>query len=222
MKLLFIPVYLNLDVLHSLKYVKTKEKRIGVITTAQFINQIDKICGSLKGGIKGGQILGCNVLTAKKINNKVDAFLYIGLGLFHPWALTVLNKPVYILNPLTKEFKKIDKQEIEKYRKVRKGKILKFMHAKTIGIIVSTKPLQYNMSKALELKDNIKGKKVYIFVSDNINEQNLENFNGIDCWVNTACPRIEMGKMLNYSEIPEEYLKKKINYSYLEGNIEPT
>ncbi len=218
MKILFVPTYVKLDILPSLKKVRIKEKKIGVITTAQFIDQLDLICSNLEGSVKGGQILGCNVENAKKILSKVDAFLYIGLGMFHPWALTVLNKPVYILNPEVKEFKKISEKEIEKYRKERKGKILRFMHAKTVGVIVSTKPLQYNMSKALELRENIKGKKVYIFVSDNINEGQLENFKGIDCWVNTACPRIEMGKMLNYSEIPEEYLKKKISYSYLEGS----
>ena len=59
--------------------------------------------------------------------------------------------------------------------------------------------------------------RVLIIVSDNINEQQLENFKGIDCWVNTACPRIEGGKMLNYSEIPKEFLNKKIDYDYLEG-----
>ena len=218
MKILFIPTYVKLDILPSLKKVKIKEERVGVITTAQFIDQLDLICSNLKGSVKGGQILGCNVESAKKILSKIDAFLYIGLGMFHPWALTVLNKPVYILNPEAKEFKKISEKEIEKYRKERKGKILRFMHAETVGVIVSTKPLQYNMEKALELRENIKGKKVYIFVSDNINEGQLENFKGIGCWVNTACPRIEMGKMLNYSEIPEEYLKKKISYSYLEGS----
>ncbi len=218
MKVLFVPTYVKLEILPSLRNVKTKEKRLGVITTAQFVNQLDKICENLKGSVKGGQILGCNVESAKKILNNVDAFLYIGLGMFHPWALTVLNKPVYILNPLTKEFKKISEEEIEKYRKERKGKILRFIHAKTVGLLVSVKPLQQNLRKALELKDSIIGKKVYIFVSDNLNERQLEDFKGIDSWVNTACPRIEGEKILNYSEIPEKYLKKKILYSYLEGS----
>jgi len=218
MKILFIPTYVKLDVLPSLKYVKVKEKKLGIITTAQFINQLDIVCSNLEGSVKGGQILGCNVESAKKILNKVDAFLYIGLGMFHPWALTVLNKPVYVLNPETKEFNKINEKEVEKYRKERKGKILRFMHAKTVGLLVSVKPLQQNLMKALMLKDSILGKKVYIFVSDNVNESQLENFRGVDCWVNTACPRIEGEKMLNYSEIPKEYLNKKISYAYLEGS----
>ncbi|MBI4155350.1 diphthamide synthesis protein [Candidatus Woesearchaeota archaeon] len=217
MKVLFVPTYVKLDVLPSLKKVKING-RIGVITTAQFVNQLDLICKNLKNSVKGGQILGCNVESAKKIQNKVDAFLYIGLGMFHPWALIVLNKPVYVLNPLTQEIKKISEDEIKKYRKERKGKVLKFMHAKTVGLLVSTKPLQQNLNKALILKDSILGKKVYIFVSNNLNEQQLENFKGVDCWVNTACPRIEGEKMLNYSEIPQKYLSKKISYDYLEGS----
>ena len=53
--------------------------------------------------------------------------------------------------------------------------------------MITTKPGQNNLKKALELKAD---KNIYYFLDDTINFAELENFNFIDCWVNTACPRI--------------------------------
>ena len=57
------------------------------------------------------------------------------------------------------------------------------------------------MQKALELKKKLKEKKCYIFVSDMINENELENFPFIQAWVNTACPRIVSKKIVNIEDI---------------------
>jgi 2-(3-amino-3-carboxypropyl)histidine synthase len=65
---------------------------------------------------------------------------------------------------------------------------LKFLNAEKIGILVSTKPGQENLKKALSLK--LKNKKSYLFLSNNIDIREFENF-GINSWVNTACPRMD-------------------------------
>jgi len=58
--------------------------------------------------------------------------------------------------------------------------------------LITTKPGQNNLKKALELKSNdkYKDKNFYFFLDDTVNFAELENFNFIDCWINTACPRI--------------------------------
>ena len=55
-----------------------------------------------KNAVIGGQILGCDVNAAKKIKNKVDAFLYIGSGEFYPLGVALeTGKKVIIANPKT-------------------------------------------------------------------------------------------------------------------------
>ena len=76
-----------------------------------------------------------------------------------------------------------------------------YLNSKKIGILVTLKPGQENLKMALFLKDKIKDKKSYIFVGNELNEQELVNFSDINSWVNTACSRIEMSKVVNFEEI---------------------
>ena len=79
---------------------------------------------------------------------------------------------------------------------------MKFLSSKNIGILVSIKPGQYNLKKAFALKKKLRDKKCYIFLSDNIGAEQLENFPFIECWVNTACPRIADNlNVVNISEL---------------------
>ena len=111
-------------------------------------------------------------------------------------------------NPFTNEAKVLEKQEVEKIQKQQKGALIKFLSSKEIGIIVSLKPGQNKLKKALELKKKIKDKNCHIFIADTINYAEFENFPFIESWVNTACPRFADGKkgVLNY-ELVEKALK---------------
>ena len=191
---------------------KAVTKKVGIVTTAQHKHKLKEIKDILeKRNIKaeiGGQILGCNVDNAKKIKNKVDAFLYVGSGRFHPIEVQLeTGKKVVMANPLTDEAKVLEKQETEKLKKQQKGALLKFLSSKEIGIIVSTKPGQNKFKKALELKNKIKNKNCYIFMTDTIDYDELQNFPFIECWVNTACPRFADDKkgVVNY-ELVEKSL----------------
>ena len=79
---------------------------------------------------------------------------------------------------------------------------------KEIGIIVSTKPGQERLKKAFDLKKRIKDKNCYIFAADTINPAEFDNFNFIECWINTACPRFADDKkgVINY-ELVEKALR---------------
>jgi diphthamide biosynthesis enzyme Dph1/Dph2-like protein len=46
------------------------------------------------------------------------------------------------------------------------------------------------MKKINELKKKYKDKKFYMFAFDTLQASYLDNFPFIQCWVNTACPRI--------------------------------
>ena len=200
MKTLFIPAKSRISIKESLKKVKING-RMGLITTIQFLDQLKLANKILKNSVIGDQILGCNIKNAEKIKDKVDFFLYIGSGRFHPiYVAQKIKKPVYILNPNTNEFSKIDESEIIDYERKLKGKLSKFYSARSYGILVSTKPGQYQMKKAELLRKKLKNS--FIFICNNINENEFENFK-IDIWINTACPRIEGKNIINLEDLPK-------------------
>ncbi|MBL7054697.1 diphthamide synthesis protein [Candidatus Woesearchaeota archaeon] len=191
-------------------------KNIGLTATVQFVDHLETIKDYLikknkkisitKGNPKyPSQILGCDLSAGEKIKKQVDAFLYIGDGKFHPLGLAIkTNKEVFCFNPISNNFSKIKKEEINNYKKILKIKKIKFLSYETIGILVSTKPGQNKLNKALELKKKLeKNKNCYIFVFDTLNLIDLENFPFIEFWVNTACPRIEEDSrnIINYADI---------------------
>ncbi len=141
-----------------------------------------------------GQILGCDIL---KIPNPlittVDAFFYIGDGKFHPTALLYENElPVHCYNPFNDFFETLTSDYFINLNKKKKGLLVKFLTKENIGVLVTTKSGQ-NQSKKLEslrTKLEREGKNTFIFLADEINLSSLENFNFIDVWINTACPRI--------------------------------
>ena len=209
MRAMFIEAKSSADIKKAVeKSLKFLPKKVGIVTTAQHKHKLKEIKEILeKNKIKaeiGGQILGCDVSAASKIKNKVDAFLYVGSGRFHPIGVQLeTGKKVIMANPLTNEAKVLEKQEVEKIKKQQKGALLKFLSSKEIGIIVSSKPGQNKLKKALELKKKLNDKNSYIFIADTINPDEFENFPFIECWVNTACPRFADDKkgVINYEAV---------------------
>ena len=104
MKILFVHTRSLTDVSEVLKKVDIKGK-MGLVSSIQFLDQLKKAQKLLKNSIIIGQILGCNVKNAEKYKNKIDSFLFIGSGRFHPLYLAIkTKKSVYIANPDTNEF----------------------------------------------------------------------------------------------------------------------
>lgn len=206
MKTLFIDAKSSADVRLSKEQIAKLPEKIGIAATIQHMHRIKDIQKQLPGGIIAGQVLGCDVSAAEKIKAKVDAFLYIGSGEFHPLGIAVgTGKEVFCFNPLTKKLSKTGKSAIEKHEKRKKASLIRFLSAEKVGILVSTKPGQNRMKDALRLSKR-KGREYFVFAFDTLNEMDLENFPFIQCWVNTACPRIADSKpsIINISDIPKE------------------
>jgi len=142
------------------------------------------------------QVLGCS-----KINTK-DPILFIGSGRFHASNLYNQTEQIYVLE--NSKIIKISYEEINKIKQRKKAALLKFLNAENIGIITTTKPGQENLKIALKLKKSLekKGKQVFMFISNNIDINQFENF-PIDSWVNTACPGLasDNPKIINYQDI---------------------
>jgi len=184
---------------------KLPKKKWGVITTIQHKHKIEDVITQLKTATLAGQVLGCNASEAEKIQDQVDAWLFVGSGIFHPIQVALKTKQkVWLWNPTTKEFGELDEEVVERHRKQKQGQLSSYLMAKCIGIIVSTKMGQKNLMRALELI-KLQDKEFYIFACDELDVKQFENFTFVDFWVNTACPRIPDDKtnMINIDELIE-------------------
>ncbi len=194
--------------------------RIGLVTTVQYIHYLDSMKDALdKNGIKAyvgtpkiatypGQVLGCDQSAAKDVEDDVDAFLYIGSGLFHPLGIArATDKPVYCLDVEKKGIYTIE-DEKRKYDIRLALKQHKFDEAKTVGILATTKKGQ--MAKdVFAIKDKIEkaGKKAYIVSMDYISPDKLLGMK-FDVLVNTACPRIEEDLVFDEPVVNWDNVKK--------------
>jgi 2-(3-amino-3-carboxypropyl)histidine synthase len=211
METMFIEAKSTAPIIPVVKRILDKlPDKIGIVTTIQHLYKMDEVKKFLEENkrhpILAGQILGCDAENAVKIKDKVNAFLYIGSGEFHPINVALeTGKKVFIANPVSGGTSEITNEDIEKIKKSDKIAMSKFMFAKEIGILVSTKPGQENLKKAIELKNKLKDKNCYIFIADTIDFSQLQNFNFIECWVNTTCPRIKQDRkdIINLKDVEE-------------------
>jgi diphthamide biosynthesis enzyme Dph1/Dph2-like protein len=146
------------------------------------------------------QVLGCS-----KVSNKNNLpILLIGTGRFHAQNLYLQASEVFILEG--SKIIKINKKEIDDLKNKKRTALIKFLGANNIGILVSTKPGQENLNKAIELKKNLEenNKKAYIFIANNLDISQFENFT-IDSWVNTACAGLAMDNpnIINIEDLPK-------------------
>lgn len=200
-KTLFIPCRAKADPQRIARAISkgVKEKSICLITTAQFVHILDEIGGLLAEGGKEvvvnlgrpnpGQVLGCDARAACRGSS--ECIVYIGTGRFHALRAAVkAQKPVYMVRP-TGELEVVSKRDLIAFEKKRYARLSKLDDARTVGIIVATKPGQEKMAEALELKKKLAkdGKKTFIFAANEIKPQNFDGFK-VDAWVSTACPRI--------------------------------
>ncbi len=142
-----------------------------------------------------GQILGCDVFKfePEEFAGEEYAFVYLGDGLFHPTALLYRNDmPVIMYEPRGQKVEVLDKDYLVRLKKQKMARLSKFLVSKNIGVLVTSKPGQNQSAAVRRLRAEMegKGKNIFVFVTDNIHIEKLGDFNFIDMWVNTGCPRI--------------------------------
>ncbi len=190
MKTLYIPAKvkanINKDKIKSLS-VKLP-KNIAIAYSIQFKDIASEIKSSISNNVTQiTQVLGCSKPSFPK---NTQAILLIGSGRFHALALALKSElPIYILEK--DQLSLISEKEIDSFQKRKKAAYLKFLNADEVGILVSTKPGQEKLKQAINISNKIKDKKSYLFISNNVNPSEFENF-GLESWVNTACPRLDM------------------------------
>lgn len=216
MKLLFVPCQLKKV---EASFLSEVEKRlpfedVGIFTTIQFSPLLPIISRFLRehgrrvfiGRAKYGRgvITGCDLRAVDEIAEQCEGFLYLGSGNFHPLPVFLkYRKMVVIANPISGEISIFDEKLAKKIeRKIENFKKL-FKLSKQVGIIVCVKPGQQRLKLALKLRKRLEkaGKIAFLFLFDEISQELLLNFPEIECWINTACPRIAIDDV-EYFEKP--------------------
>jgi len=198
----------------TLTYLKKKKyKTVALYASVQFVNNLDQVRKQLADNninvitshadrtqVKG-QLLGCDnyhnsLNLSKDDSNAVDCYLYVGDGKFHPLALVYAQKDMQEMkeivcnDPLIKKMSLMGVQDIKKILLKYRSSLMRFLTAKTIGVIVTIKPGQEQFRPSLMLEKRYANKKFYYFIDNVVSFDQLENFNFIDVWVNTTCPRV--------------------------------
>ena len=184
----------------------TNYNKIGLTTSIQHIETLNQAKQLLTEAGKtvqigdaaqlpyAGQVIGCNYSNAKTIADQVDAFLFIGGGIFHALGIALgTSKPTVIADPYDNRAYSIT-DEAQKLLKQRYASIQEAKDAKTFGILVGLKPGQKHLDDALKTKALAEknGRAAFLLAGREITPDALMEFPSIDAYVNTACPRISL------------------------------
>lgn len=197
MDIIYIPTKYKIKEYRNLEKLKEiLPKRFGLVSIKQYediamdIIKILKNSGYdviIKNGLYGINVLGCY---SEPSDIDADTILLIGNGIFH--ALNIarkFGKKVIIYDPIYGEIKII---EDKAFRTKIYMLLEKLKRSTNIGIITSIKPGQYYIREMFKYKKILEedGKRVYLFIGDIININDLKNFPFIEFWIILACPRI--------------------------------
>jgi 2-(3-amino-3-carboxypropyl)histidine synthase len=184
--------------------LKAHYRTLSILTDSQHLSQIttvkkifeeygyDIIIGRGKGQLNDAQVFGCEFYPAHYMQNRVDAYIFLGQSMFHSASIAMsTEKPTYMLDPYYQEYTEVT----EFARGLQKKAILAIynaLDARRIGLIIGLKEGQYAQVRALELKRTLEklGKKVQLIALTEITEERVQIFKEIDAFIQVACPRI--------------------------------
>lgn len=185
-------------------YEDIEEDTIGLVGVTQYMDRSEKAREFLeskgfevvegKTGLRTtepGQVLGCDAGAAHNIAEKVDAFVFLGSGEFHPAQVSETGKKVYVVDPYERRIWTQPPNTLEDEMQAEVARVMKHKDKEKWGIVTSSKKGQ-NYMRAVEIaKEKLEkhGKDVYVFVEDRIFEADYKGY-GIDIYVNCACPRM--------------------------------
>jgi len=121
-----------------------------------------------------------------------------------------------IFNPSTGQVDIVDENERDEFLRKRYASIVKAEECSKIGLVVSSKKGQRRIeeAKVVQKMGKKEGKEIIPIEIDEIKKSSIDDL-GLECAVNTACPRIALDDLDNYDTVlltPDEFriaLKEK-------------
>jgi 2-(3-amino-3-carboxypropyl)histidine synthase len=210
-------------------------RRVGLATTAQHVHQVRLaarmlselgfeavVPRGLPPYFSDAQTLGCDYRLPRSIVSRVDGFLYLGGGLFHPLGLYLSTlKPVVRLDPYRNRSDDLT-PEGEKVYRVRLSKVADAFGADNWGIIVGVKSGQYRPWLVRRIVEAVKsaGKQYMLLASEvtTVDQLIAVDSEWFDAFVVTNCPRIPTDDLWNYRK---PVLTPGEAFMALQGRLEP-
>jgi 2-(3-amino-3-carboxypropyl)histidine synthase len=184
----------------------SKYSKIGLATSVQHLQTLDQarelliqagktvVIGDSGQLEYAGQVTGCNYSNVKSIAEEVDAFVFVGGGMFHALGIALsTSKPTVIADPYDNRAFQVN-DEAQRILKQRFASIQEAKAAKAFGVLVGLKPGQKHLENALKVKTLAEkhGKAAFLLAGREITPEMLLEFPTLDAYVNTACPRISL------------------------------
>lgn len=197
---------------NNIDLLKKEGKRVGLVSTVNYVKELPKVKEYLeregfevfvgKGNSRvayAGQVLGCDFSSASSISDKVDFFIFVGEGRFHPLGVAISSeKKVFAFD--CDGIYSLDEYR-DKILKERFGAIFRAKDSKKFGLIVSSKKGQKRLGLAKILKRKIEdsGFIADIILMDEVTPDKLYGFD-YDSFVVCACPRIGIDDAKRYKK----------------------
>ncbi len=209
--------------------------RVGIVTTAQHVHAVKSVASALRvlgleplvprgltPYLTDSQVLGCDYRLPRSISSRVEGFLYLGGGVFHPLGLYLSTfKPVVRLDPYKDDSDDLT-GEGEKLYKVRLSKVAEAMDARRWGIIVGLKTGQYRPWLIERLVKAIKGAgREYMLLANEYTSLAAiisVDTGWFDAFVVTSCPRLPTDDLWEYEK---PVLTPGEAFMALSGKLEP-
>jgi 2-(3-amino-3-carboxypropyl)histidine synthase len=211
-RVLFIRYRPDLNVDHAVREaLRHLKPPVGVLTTSTHADQLPRALKLLTlagmepvtaAGRRTGAravILGCDFSAAHKLARKVESFLFIGSGAFHPVGAEIATgKPVVGADPYTGQAATFSAVKDRLLRR-RFAAIETAKGAKVFGVMLGLFQGQLRRRKTLELKRllEVEGKEAYILAARRFDPENVAHL-GIEALVSTACSRIAFDDEARY------------------------
>ena len=209
--------------------------RVGVVTTAQHVHVMKGVASALKSMglepviprgltpyLSDSQVLGCDYRLPRSISSRVEGFLYLGGGVFHPLGLYLSTfKPVVRLDPYRDDSDDLT-GEGERLYKVRLSKVAEAMGARRWGVIVGLKTGQYRPWLVERLVKAIReaGGEYMLLANEYTSLAAIISIDTgwFDAFVVTSCPRLPTDDLWEYEK---PVLTPGEAFMALSGKLEP-
>lgn len=193
-RVLYVFVDIKIDLVHLANVIKSNfTERVAIVGTIQFnssVNKLKKImtCPQVKP-LSPGEVLGCTSPVIKD----VESVISVGDGRFHLESVMVNNPTLsfYKYCPFNRRLTR-ESYDFPRMLRTREREIEKFKAGRVYGIILGTLGRQGSRAILRNLRNRLKGHRVYLFMMDEIEDEVLERYSFVDAFVQISCPRLSV------------------------------
>ncbi|XP_030041620.1 2-(3-amino-3-carboxypropyl)histidine synthase subunit 1 isoform X2 [Microcaecilia unicolor] len=204
-QMLYVFVDIKIDTSHFLETLRFNfppGQTLALVSTIQFVSALQAVSQVLRSEyhvivpqskpLSPGEILGC---TSPRLEQDVDAVVYLGDGRFHLESIMIANPGIqaYRYDPYSKTLSK-EAYNHEAMNQTRRAAISTAASAQTWGLILGTLGRQGSpkILEFLESRLEALGRSFVRVLLSEIFPSKLQLFPQVEVWVQVACPRLSI------------------------------